>query len=213
MIVPMIDLRQDHGEVRDQGTRPTCLAFALSDLNGHRHQQPSLLSAEYLYREAAALMLGWKPHDGLDVHAAMHAVGTPGQTLESLCPYLADEPELPLAANIPSCPMYSGAFLMQPPTLAQIEIALSANRSIGLVVRVTPEFYSVDPVTAQVAYSPNVMPGMSHSILVVGMGKHATSSELHILVRNSWGAQWGDAGHAWLPEQYVTTHALCAIGD
>ena len=36
-MIAEIDLRAVHGGIRDQGERPTCMAFALSDLNGHRH--------------------------------------------------------------------------------------------------------------------------------------------------------------------------------
>ena len=96
-ITPTIDLRATHGRARQQGQRKTCLAFALSDLNGHRHSRPAQLSPEHLYREAAAHMPGWKPDGGLTLEAALRAVSAPGQALEAAVPYQDADPPLPLA--------------------------------------------------------------------------------------------------------------------
>ena len=107
-ITPTIDLRATHGRARQQGQRKTCLAFALSDLNGHRHSRPAQLSPEHLYREAAAHMPGWKPDGGLTLEAALRAVSAPGQALEAAVPYQDADPPLPLAPN-PACdPLFPG---------------------------------------------------------------------------------------------------------
>lgn len=211
-IISIIDLRGLHGVARDQGSRPTCLAFALSDLNGHRHEQPGQLSAEYLYREAASLMQGWKPGDGLQVDAALHAVSSPGQALEVAVPYAPVEPALPLISNPPCAPLFTGKYALQVPVMRAIEDALANDQSIGLVTRLTVEFFSASTIAAQIPYSPHAIFGLSHAIVVVGIGHDATTLERHVLIRNSWGTSWGHGGHAWLPESYIDNHTLCAFG-
>ena len=40
-----------------------------------------------------------------------------------------------------------------------------------------------------------------HAVVAVAHG--VFGAERAILVRNSWGADWGIAGHAWLPQSYL----------
>lgn len=213
MIIAEVDLRTLHGSVRDQGDRPTCMAFALSDLNGHRHQKPAQLSAEYLYREAAALMLGWKPGDGLELEAALRAVAAAGQALEAAVPYVALEPTLPLGPNPHCAPLFKGNYGRQVPVMSMIESALRTGRSIGLVLRLTIDFFRVTADVPRVPFSSQSIFGQSHAVVAVGMGRDSVTNERHVLIRNSWGVSWGDNGHAWLPQSYVLTHTLCAFGD
>ncbi len=212
-ITATIDLRRAHGRARHQGKRKTCLAFAMSDLNGHRHHKPGQLSPEYLYREAVAHMPGWKPDAGLTLAAALQAISAPGQPLEIAAPYQDKDPTLPLAPN-PSCdPLFPGRYYDHPILMHTISHALAADRSIGLVVRLTPEFCNPAAKTAQVPYSPHAVPGWVHAVIAVGIGIDDDTHETHVLIRNSWGSEWADNGHAWLPEAYVLTHALHIFGD
>lgn len=212
IIQTYVDLSDAHGAIRNQGDRPTCLAFTLSDLNGHQHGQPASLSPEFLYREAVLKMPGWKAGEGLGLSAALDAVDAPGQPLETACPYGDCEPSLPLTPIVPGSPMYRGKYDMQSATMAPISAALFGNQSIGLVIRVTLEFMVADATTPHVPFSPNFLPGQSHAVLIVGFGEHAVTGERHVLIRNSWGPDWGRMGHAWLSEQYVATHGLHIFG-
>lgn len=212
-IVATIDLRGAHGMTRDQGSRPTCLAFTLSDLTGYRLARPASLSPEFLYRDVAGKTPGWRPGGGLNIHLALQAAALPGQPLEEECPYEPFEPSTPLTANAPYASMFTAAYNLRPPNMAHIALTLSLGQSLGLITYVTPELYLVDPATAQVAFSPSVMPGMSHALVAVGIGAHSQTGELHVLVRNSWGSAWGDNGHAWLPERYVMSHGIYTFGD
>ena len=44
-----------------------------------------------------------------------------------------------------------------------------------------------------------------HAILAVGYddNKKIGSANGALLIRNSWGTQWGDKGYGWLPYAYV----------
>lgn len=211
-IKTQFDLRLEHCGARDQGNRPTCLAFALSDLNGHANKQPTALSPEFLYREAAAKVTGWKPGDGLPLLAGLSVTATPGQPSEIACPYQPDEPTLPLAPNVAYTPMFRGTYVYVAPTITNITTALSSGRSVGLVLKLTSEFFDVDPVTGQIIFTTGVLVGQNHAVVAVGHGIDLDTNETHILIRNSWGADWGLRGHAWIPAQYVMAHAICAFG-
>lgn len=212
-ITPTIDLRATHGLARQQGQRKTCLAFALSDLNGHRHSRPAQLSPEHLYREAAAHMPGWKPDGGLTLEAALRAVSAPGQALEAAVPYQDADPPLPLAPN-PACdPLFPGKYFERPILMDTIRKALVADRSAGLVLQLTPEFFGATAEAPQVPYSPHAVREWVHAVVAVGIGADNDTNETHVLIRNSWGPDWADNGHAWLPETYVLMHALHVFGD
>lgn len=210
-ILARVDLRGGLGAARDQGQRPTCLAFALSDLNRQANRLPAPLSAEFLYREAATRTFGWRPGDGLHLQIAINAAIAPGQPFERLCPYMPLEPTLPLALNPPCSPMFAHSFSHHAPRVADIVADLDMGKPVGLVLRLTPDFFVVDANPAQVPFSWGTIE-MPHAVVAVGYGDDTATQELHVLIRNSWGSSWGDAGHAWLPERYLAFHGLATIG-
>jgi aminopeptidase C len=48
-----------------------------------------------------------------------------------------------------------------------------------------------------------------HAVILSGTG--ARTGANFLLVRNSWGEDWGDAGYAWLSERYVRPRILHII--
>jgi hypothetical protein len=210
MIVPTIDLRSKHGAIRDQGKRPTCLAFALSELNRVHAGAPADLSPEYLYMEAARQMAGWRPGEGLNIDSGLQAVGTPGQPEEASCPYQPAEPPLPLAAASSHHPMYGSRLKRLRNDLQIVTATITAGSSVGLVVQLTQEFF--DPRDGTVEFSSAVIPWQSHAVVGVGLGNDTATGEAHVLIRNSWGPTWGTDGHAWLPARYVDKHTVCVMG-
>lgn len=208
-----VDLSATLGKVRYQDVRPTCLAFALSELHRHAAGLAPLLSPEYLYRAAANLMPNWVPGAGLNLYAGCHAIKASGQPLESHCTYVATEPveKPPLVPNLGTVPIYQAAqcaFAL--PDLAALVTALKAGRPVGVVVRMTDTF--MKPAGGIVAYSDVLVPtSQNHAVIAAGVGAHVTTSETHILVRNTWGPAWGNDGSAWIPVRYVHNHALATF--
>src|SRR5437879_552662 len=86
------DLRGAFGDVRDQGLRPTCLAFSVSDAHAALLQPFRPLSVEYLYYYAVQRTPGGDPESGISGKAAADALSSDGQPLEDSWPYLSALP-------------------------------------------------------------------------------------------------------------------------
>ena len=49
-----------------------------------------------------------------------------------------------------------------------------------------------------------------HALVVVGYGEYP-DGESSFLVRNSWGDQWGDNGHAWLTPSFIKERTVMSL--
>ncbi|MGB5957185.1 hypothetical protein [Pseudomonas sp.] len=148
---------------RPQGRRPTCLAFALSDLN--RPRAPADLSPEFLYRAAAILNPAWVPGSGVTFDA-MREASRGGQPEEVEFPYCTDEPSHPIPP-LPSGLKHYGQLLQRvsaDPT--DIACLITAGQPIGLGLRVTREFFK--PQDGVIPFSDQVMAGLLHAVVAIG---------------------------------------------
>lgn len=208
MIKEEIILGQTSHPARDQGTRPTCIAFALTEVE--LIAAPAgvqALSPEYLYQSAAQQTHGWKPGSGVSLGVALTAATT-GQPAEIDYPYQVLEPTVPIPLLPCSFPLYGQPVQNYSTDIAQIIQTLRNSVPIGLGLQLTDSFYR--PVGGIVAFEANVRPGELHAVTAVGLGWD--QSDPYFLVRNSWGAGWGTQGNAWLSATYVQAHALCIFG-
>src|SRR6185312_10634038 len=87
MIVVKADLRDMFGPPRNQGSRPTCTAFACSDLHAAFRAQWNLLSCEYVFYHGVR-MQNTNPHKGIRLSSALEIIHKSGQPLETAWPYL-----------------------------------------------------------------------------------------------------------------------------
>ncbi|WP_081055584.1 MULTISPECIES: C1 family peptidase [Burkholderia cepacia complex] len=207
------DVSAAFGPARSQGSRPTCMAFAMSDLSRFHAQSP-LLSAEYLYQSAAAKTPGWKPGDGTYTKYAIVAAADPGLPVEEVLPYKQFEPTLPLAVlPLPEDSIFFRTVMKggNISSATAVETMLAQGSPVGLVIKLTPEF--MRPKAGLVDFSPKVYSGQRHAVIATAVGMHKTSSERYIRIRNSWGVDWGDSGHAWLHSDYIDTHTVDAFRE
>ena len=82
MIEVVRDLRSAFGPVRDQGDRPTCLAFAVSDAHAAIRSDWEPLSIEYLFYHAQRLG-GRSAGQGCALQDALRVLRTDGQPHEN----------------------------------------------------------------------------------------------------------------------------------
>lgn len=197
MIAIAHDIRHAWSSVRDQGTRPTCLAHAASDVHMVSHRKIEFLSAEALLHHGAAHVAG-RPEDGLTVSAAEKALRDNGQPLEDEWPYGITAPG---SAIGPCTDRWFGSLSrFSSGSYATLEPHLTGGIPALLVIRLTDAFYYVvEPWTIPATGVGHVL----HAVVAAGVGANA-AGEKFILIRNSWGSGWGDKGHAWLASDYLS---------
>src|SRR5437763_1158844 len=103
----MIDVRKDlrglFGAARNQGRRPTCMAFASSDAHASLRKMPfEELSAEYAFFHAARRKAVFSLTEGVSMQNMLDAIREDGQPLEIDWPYLEQLPSDLSRYNPPS---------------------------------------------------------------------------------------------------------------
>jgi hypothetical protein len=196
------DIRARFGPARDQGRRPTCLAFALSDAHAADRSPHVGLSPDFLYYHALQRMPAGHGDNGVGLTEALEALDQDGQPIELVWPYLSRLPDDLKAWQPPTgVKVLFASGRATAATVNAICVALDADQAAVVVFQPTESFYSVrrDGTLPRLALDPD-FPQL-HAVVAVG---YATEDgERQVLVRNSWGATWGDSGCAWMPEDYL----------
>lgn len=198
------------GPVRNQGPiRGTCLAFAVSAAHERAlHGPPDPLSVETLY-------WGAKQHDGdprpgTTFPAADRALRRWGQPDEVLWPYDPLRTDTDPSYQPPADALEPGNcnFAGLAPigvSVKEIRDALDAGTAVAIGAPTWPGLRR--PTHGHVANpSPGELDGDYHAMVVTGYRLDTNE----ILLMNSWGASWGDQGHAWISFPFVDDHVIAA---
>jgi hypothetical protein len=204
MTTEAVDMRSELPSARDQGDRPTCLAFALSDAHMVAARRSGLLAPDYLHFHAAR-RAGVGLNAGVDLGSALEALGTDGQPLEAECPY-ADNREESWTPPSEVSAVWTRASTQLVGTASEIlEGALLAKRAHLVVLRISRSFHMPDPISHAVKEDGGTDRRL-HAVVIVGLTLAGGATSF--LARNSWGTGWGQDGHAWLPRSYVDARAV-----
>jgi hypothetical protein len=143
-------------------------------------------------------------NSGVSIHAVRRALVETGHPSESECPYSAvRRPTKWVPAN-PRGDVWRRITAESTPTWGVVHSTLSANHPIVIVLSITDDFY--DPRDGLVSEASGTSRAR-HAVL--GVALHPT--ENRVLVRNSWGKEWGIDGHAWLSASYLQARCIALI--
>jgi hypothetical protein len=210
VITVSADLRSLFGPARDQGPRPTCLAFAASDAHAALRDGWAPLSCEYAFFRAQR-RAGRPPETGALLPSMLEALQQDGQPEESGWPYL---PAMPIDATswTPPAevgPLFGRAGERSRPLIDQLVAELDQGRPVIVLLMLSRAFYSPRP-QAVVDLAPGEPPNPARRHAVVAFAHGAVDGQRAILVRNSWGPRWGEAGCAWLTESFLGPRMFAA---
>ena len=132
--------------------------------------------------------------------ATAQALAEVGQPLETDWPYTPDfvSPWSPPALT--TAPLI-GRMMAGGVAFDDIVISLDQDTPVVLGLVITDAFYRPDAAGLVVERTPDIERG-GHAVLAVGYGRNPIG-QTAILIRNSWGAAWGQGGHAWLSRDYL----------
>ena len=201
-VVIQCDLRHLFGPIRDQGERPTCMAFAASDAHAAaRTGSWEALSCEYAYFHALK-QDGSCGRGGVTLKGMLSAIRDDGQPPEGECPYFYKE-----LANVAQwqppldvSPIYRRASEYRSASVATIRQQLDSGVPLITTLCLSAAFFAPD-VGGIIAVNEPPDPHLRHAVVAVGHGNR--NGERFILVRNSWGPGWGLDGYAWVSEAYL----------
>ncbi|KAA0591992.1 hypothetical protein J2848_003817 [Azospirillum lipoferum] len=203
MLIKIIhDLRGKFGLVREQGERMTCLAFAMSDAHAAFRGAFVPLSVEHLYWHCMKRTPNANPDEGTNMPTVRMSLKEDGQALEDQWRYLPQLPaELSEWQPPPSAtPVLTCRSLPLNGATALICQYLAAGKPVVIAFAMSDAFYN--PNEDGVVEAPdNDAPAGHHAVVVVGCGNY--KNRRYLLLRNSWSADWGKDGHAWVSETYI----------
>lgn len=202
-IAVTVDLRARFGPVRNQGPRPTCLAFAASDAHAALRDGWVALSCEYAFYHAQRRAQR-TPSQGALLSSMLEALHHDGQPEESGWPYLPATPSDSASWRPPIVlgPLFGCVGEKANASLDRIVAALDQGRATIILLTLSQAFFRpsaqavVDPVAGEMPE-----PQRRHAVIAVGYG--SVDGKRAILVRNSWGTRWGEGGYAWLTETFL----------
>jgi hypothetical protein len=209
-IAVAVDLRPSFGAARDQGPRPTCLAFAASDAHAGLRPGWTPLSCEFAFCHAQR-RAGRSPGQGALLPAMLETLRKDGQPTETGWPYLtAVPPDLaswtpPAAVGV----LFGRDGKRTTASVDDVIAKLDAGRPVIVLLMLSSAFYrpgSKGVIHPAPGEAPE--PERRHAVVAVGHGK--VDSHRAVLIRNSWGERWAEAGYGWLTEPFLGPRLFAA---
>ncbi|MBS1888296.1 MAG: C1 family peptidase [Actinobacteria bacterium] len=206
----MIDLQARQLPVRNQGDRPTCVAFAVSGAHDWMGGDGVERSPEDAMWAAHRVMPREIEGEETSVHHALEGLRQYEHAGEAAWPYGAPRwnegrPEAALdPKNRISPPEWRRLEEMAIPVIRN---ELVSERAVVLTLGVVRRVWLGGDGMIDSPAGEKV-PG-NHAVLVVGASEDG-ESEQTLKVRNSWGPRWGHGGYGLISERYLGAYGICA---
>ncbi|MGH2559482.1 MAG: C1 family peptidase [Thermomicrobiales bacterium] len=204
------DLRHLQSTIKDQGRRGTCVACAATAGHELLRAEGIDLCIEFLHWAAKQCDGLPTSSEGTTLLAAAEALAQVGQPPETNWPYddqrnqWAPDYQPPADACSDATPRRLAGSNELLPTPDALRDALDQGQAPLLGIRLHQTWYEVGSDGYIAIPATGTLDFGGHAILVVGYQNDA------LIIRNSWGADWGDRGYGYLPASYVSAYGVSA---
>lgn len=206
----IVDRRPTLPAPGDQGSRPTCLSWAITVAHEFR-LSTGQLSIEFLHWNSG----NYRGGRGTIV-AAAEALNSDGQPEETQWPYLLTNDDTHPGYKPPSSvvgPFSRAGIRLSLVDIDELTLELGDGHLPVLAIRVTDAF-----LVARGGFVRDDGSGSDgHAVTAVGIAEYVGTASRDgvgpgtrlVCIRNSWGQAWGMGGYALMTEGALTA---CAIG-
>lgn len=207
-----VDLRPGCPPVYDQGQLGSCTGNAIAaavEFDLMKQGKPAISPSRLFIYYNERLMEGDVGQDaGAQIHDGIKAIATYGVCAESLWPYdpsqftvKPNDAAYAAAAQEKALNYYSVNI-----TIGDVKQALAQGYPIVIGMQVFQDMEGEDVAeSGSVPMPTNVNASLGgHCVLVVGYD----DAKQHLIVRNSWGTDWGLGGYFTLPYGYVNEQLM-----
>lgn len=204
---PVINLSGKILQVYDQGSLGSCTANSLC--GAFMNEDPTFSPSRiFLYYNERFLDNNVGSDDGSTLSQGVKALIKFGVSSETLCPY-----KIETFAEKPNDSAYKEALDHQVLTADHVDQTMNSMKSclvlgfpIALGIEIYQSFESAKTTKTGLVPMPKKNEKFlgNHAVLCVG---YDDTKQVWIM-RNSWGATWGDHGNFYLPYKYLTDKKL-----
>jgi C1A family cysteine protease len=222
-----VDLRPWCSHIEHQGMLGSCTAHAAAGIVEYFQQRAFgkhvEVSRRFIYKATRSLM-GVSGDTGAWLRNTVGALALCGVPPEHYWPYTEKEPDFDkepggfvyaVADNFRALKYFChdpiGAKPAKTETLSGVKTYLAAGIPSMFGFFGFRSFLQTDTPGAIPFPCPNEMAEWGHAVMAVGYDdskmivntRCGQQSQGALLIRNSWGEEWGDKGYGWLPYDYV----------
>jgi C1A family cysteine protease len=209
MLPPAVDLRPYAPPVYDQGDLGACTGFAIAKglrelQQRQRKERATPLSALFLYYEERVLSNSVKVDSGATIADGMKVLLNKGCASEAAWPYRASFFNIkPGAAAYGEAATWKVGKTYHLASLDSVKTSLARGYAVAMGFECYRSFDSIGKDGWMPMPKANDKLDGGHAALVVGYSDKAKC----LIVRNSYGAGWGDKGYFYMPYAYASNRS------
>jgi C1A family cysteine protease len=205
---PMVDLRQYCSPVRDQGQLGSCTAFSMATglrefIEKRSTKRLTILSPMFMYYEERKLEGTIGEDSGAEIRDGMKVLSSLGVSPEYDDKYAISKfVKAPTKTALKDAIRFKTIVYSRLTTLNSMKSCLAAGNGLVFGFNMYESFES--DAVAKTGMMP--MPKFSeqllggHAVFVVGYD----DSKKVLIIKNSWGASWGDKGYFYMPYDFAS---------
>lgn len=212
--VENVDLSNTFAPIRNQGKQGSCASFAVSSVIESLRGDKKRYSPAFLYWSAREETSSTDSDSGASLYAVIKGATKKGICLEDSMPYSAENytlaPTEAATKEALDCTIIEAKTVN--PKLRDIKSALSDGYPVIIAAKIFDSFSDTrsgfirHPSRQEISADTHTKGHGNHAMVVCGF----SDKERILIVRNSWGTEFGVNGYCYIPYSYAQQYFLQA---